>query len=286
MNHIPILKALSKDAILEFSHFNKDASAGLWKKENVIVRDCFKINVFIEGSFSVFSDGVLHYPTYGDICVLPPMKMHYGQILEQMHINYYQLDVGTKAFEAIPDGERLIGRLLEVVSDNDSFLHPDGKSRDAVLRLCREIETAIEKNEAFLAYAKAVEILSLLSSIYLLPSKVVGGAYSLRTSEIIKYIEMNYAESISVKQISEELGVSTSFLSRVFKKELGVTIHEYLNQYRISKSISLLKTKSVTEVGYQCGFCDNSHFISVFKKYVGTTPLQYKKQQYRADPAH
>ena len=64
----------------------------------------------------------------------------------------------------------------------------------------------------------------------------------------------------------------------IFKKEIGIPIHEYLNQYRISKSLSLLKTHTVTEVGYVCGFCDNSHFISIFKKYIGTTPMQYKKQ--------
>jgi len=279
MYHIPILKEARGDFILEFSHFDKDAPAGAWKKENVIVRDCFKINVFVEGSFSVFSDGVLHNPTYGDICVLPPMKMHYGQITRSMHLNYYQLDVGTRALSGVPDGERLLARLYDAVADSDSFLRPDAKSRDAVLKLCREIEVAIEKDEAFLAYAKVVELLSLLSSLYIFPTKVTGVSYSLRIADTLRYIEKNYAENVSVKHISTVLGVSTSFLSRIFKKELGLTLHEYLNQYRISKSLSLLKAKSVTQVGYLCGFCDTSHFISVFKKYMGITPLEYKRQQ-------
>ena len=281
MYHIPILGATGKDSVLEFSHFNTDASAGLWKKENVIVRDSFKINVFIEGSFSIFADGVLHRPAYGDICLLPPMKMHYGQITEATHINYYQLDVGTKAFSSIPGGGRIIERLFEALENNDSFLRPDAKSGDSVLKLCQEIEAAIENDEFFLAYARVVELLAELPLLYSLPTKVLGVAYSLRTAGILRYIETHYQESVSVKQISEKLGVSTSFLSRIFKKEIGASIHEYLNQYRISKSISLLKTNSVTEVGYMCGFCDNSHFISVFKKYVGVTPLQYKRQQYR-----
>ena len=76
------------------------------------MRNCFKINVFIEGKFSIFTDEeVLHHSTYGDICVLPPMKMHYGQITEATHVNYYQLDVGRNAFWSIPDGERMINRL-------------------------------------------------------------------------------------------------------------------------------------------------------------------------------
>lgn len=279
MKHIQILKSASKDCILDFSHFNMDASAGAWKKENVIMRNCIKINVFIEGKFSIFTDEVLHHPTYGDICVLPPMKMHYGQITEATHINYYQLDVSRNAFSGIPDGERMIDRLLAVMEKKNSFLRPDPESRELIFKLFGEMETAIAKEEPFLAYAKAVEFLAMLPSLYLQPTKKTGN-YSFRIAQIIKYIEANYAEKISVKKISDELGVSESFLSRIFKKELGVTIHEYLNQYRTAKAISLLQTGSVTEVGYACGFCDTSHFISIFKKYTGSTPMQYKKQQY------
>ena len=69
MEHIPIIRAVNTDSLLEFSHFNKDAQAGAWKKEKMIMLDSIKINVFIEGSFSVFSDNALHRPVYGDICV-------------------------------------------------------------------------------------------------------------------------------------------------------------------------------------------------------------------------
>ena len=100
MIHFPILKSTNSNSILEFFHFDMDALAGTWKKENVIMRDCLKINVFVEGSFSVFSDEMLHYPIYGDIFLLPPMKMHYGQITKQMHINYYHRQSGTVACAA------------------------------------------------------------------------------------------------------------------------------------------------------------------------------------------
>ena len=263
----------------EFYHFNHDAPAGLWKKENVIVRDCFKINVFKEGFFSVFTDGVLHQPTYGDICLLPPMKMHYGQILEPMHINYYQLDIGREAFSLIPDGEILLDRLLHVTEGNSSFLRPDDKSREEVLRLCEAIETAVQKEERFLAWAKVIEFLHLLYQLYLCPTRIASVPHSLRTAQTLRYIEKHYADDVTVKRISTELGVSTSFLSRVFKKEVGISIHEYVNQYRILKSLEFLEGHSVTETGYLCGFCDNSHFISAFKKHMGTTPMRYKNPQ-------
>ena len=278
MIHFPILKSTNANSILEFSHFDMDALAGTWKKENIIMRNSLKINVFVEGSFSVFSDEILHCPVYGDICFLPPMKMHYGQITKQTHINYYQLDIGRDTFSTIPDGNLLIDRLIDLTAHADSFLRPSPEKGKEILRLCGEIETALRKEEAFLAYAKVIEFLSMLYPLYQNPTSVARVDFSLRTSQIIRYIEKHYAEDVTITEIATELGVSASFLSRIFKKEIGIPIHEYLNQYRISKSLSLLKTHSITEVGYICGFCDSSHFISMFKKHTGMTPMQYKKQ--------
>ena len=276
MKHFPLIQETNERTFIEFSHFDYDAPRGLWKKENLIVWDYIKINVFVESPFSVFSDGVLHYPDYGDICVLSPMKMHYGQITEPMHINYYQFDIGREAFAGVPEGDRLIERLIEVTAHSDAFLRPDPQSRERVLRLCREIEEAIGKEERALAYAKIIEFLSSLYPLYAIPTGTVRTSFSLRISQITHYIEEHYAEHITREEIAEELGISPSFLSRIFKKELGITVNEYLNRYRILRSLSLLKDHSVTETGYLCGFCDNSHFISVFKKHMGETPLQYK----------
>ncbi len=276
MNHFSILREADDRTFIEFSHFDYDAPAGLWKKENLIVWDHVKINVFVESPFSVFSDGVLHHPAYGDLCVLPPAKMHYGQVTKPMHIHYYQLDIGRDAFRGVPDGNLLLERLIGVTTHSDSFLRPDAQSRERILRLCRDMEEALKKEERALAYAKVIEFLSALYPLYLCPTDAVSTAFSLRMTQILHYIEAHYAEPITREVIAAKLGISPSFLSRIFKKESGLTVHEYLNQYRILKSLSLLKTHSVTETGYLCGFCDNSHFISIFKKYMEETPLHYK----------
>ena len=279
MNHFAIVCATSVNGRLEFSHFNHDAPAGTWIKENIITTDCIKINVFIEGTFSVFSDGVLHTPMYGDVCILSPMKMHYGQIKEPMHINYYQIDVGTKIFDRIPKGEVLLARLMSLADDSGSFFRPEPSDRSAAIELCKSIESAIAENEIYKAYAKVIELLSFLSGMRFASKRGGVGLHSLRITQALHYIEEKYAENISLKTIADELGVSASFLSRIFKKEIGVTVHDYLNRYRILRAVERLKSCSVTECGYLCGFCDTSHFISVFKKYMNLTPMQYKNSK-------
>jgi len=96
----------------------------------------------------------------------------------------------------------------------------------------------------------------------------------------MEYIEKHYGQNVTVTAMAHALGVSASFLSRIFKKESGFTVHEYLNQYRILRSTEWLKDHSVSESAYACGFCDDSHFISLFKKHLKQTPLQYKKTHY------
>ena len=277
MIKIPIVKSDQIQKQIIFSHFNQDARAGLWKKENLIVRDTVKINVFMEGDFSVFSDETLHYPIYGDICVFPPRKMHYGQISKPTHINYYQIDLGVDAFNMIPDGRCLIERLLEAVADGDSFVRGDQKNGKAVLSVFGEIENHIRCDEMALAFTKVVEAISLLTRVFLHEAAVPAVSLSMRTAEVLAYIKAHYAEEVSVSEIAVSVGVSSSYLSRIFKKEIGMGIHEYLNQYRVMRATELLQSHSVTDTGYLCGFCDSAHFIAVFKKHMHVTPMNYKK---------
>lgn len=277
MISIPITKTDRKETAILFSHFDTDAEAGLWKKENVFMLDCIKINLFIDGRFSIFSDNAVHQPIYGDLCVLAPGKMHYGRITSKTHLNYYEICVGESALDTIPDGNFLVRNLINATSVRDAFLRPDAKSRDKVLFLFEEIEKYICDGEHSLAFTKVIELLSLLSRLYSDLNLISTSAFSYHTAAAVKYIEDSYAEKISLKSISEKIGVSASYLSRIFKKETGAGVHTYLNRYRILKASGLLAEHSVTEAAYLCGFSDTSHFISVFKNFMGISPMQHKK---------
>ena len=275
MRHLPITESKSGAEKLEFSHFNERASKGHWKKEKIISLESIKINVFIEGEYCVYSDGVSHQPVYGDVAFFAPHKLHYGHIQKETLIHYYQLDVGIKAFSSIPGGETLILKLIELASERASFFRPNEENRDKILNLLRQIEGAIKKDEMFLAFLKSAEFVFELYDIYYYSPRIGSSSYSLRTTQAIRFIENNFSEDISVKSISAELGISPSYLERVFKREVGTSPHSYLNRYRLLRACELLLENTVTQTALLCGFCDSSHFISVFKNYMGQTPMQY-----------
>lgn len=84
--------------------------------------------------------------------------------------------------------------------------------------------------------------------------------------------------TISIEDMSNEICVSSFHMIRQFKKEMGLTPHQFQIQCRIRKAQKmLLSDKTIAEVALETGFCDQSHFVRCFKKIVGMTPVSYQK---------
>ena len=84
--------------------------------------------------------------------------------------------------------------------------------------------------------------------------------------------------SISINEMSNEICISSFHMIRQFKKEIGLTPHQFQIQCRIRKAQKmLLGDKTIAEVALDTGFCDQSHFVKSFKKIVGMTPVSYQK---------
>lgn len=84
--------------------------------------------------------------------------------------------------------------------------------------------------------------------------------------------------SISIEDMSNEICVSSFHMIRQFKKEVGLTPHQFQIQCRIRKAQKmLLSNRTIAEVALDTGFCDQSHFVRCFKKIVGMTPSSYQK---------
>ncbi len=95
------------------------------------------------------------------------------------------------------------------------------------------------------------------------------------------YICENYTMSITLNELADHTYVSTYYLSRMFKKELGKNFVEYLNEVRIEKAKELLKDNKYKtyEVAELVGIQDPHYFSKIFKKYVNMTPTEYKDSQ-------
>lgn len=98
--------------------------------------------------------------------------------------------------------------------------------------------------------------------------------------EIITFIESRYMDDLSMEQLEAHIHLSKYYMMKLFKELTGMTIFHYLNHFRINQAKVLIyvnKELSITEVGYQVGFKQPSHFSRNFKEIVGLSPEQYRR---------
>ena len=93
------------------------------------------------------------------------------------------------------------------------------------------------------------------------------------------YIHLHLDEALSLETIADHVHVNPTHLSRTFKKECGESITEFINKVRIEKAQELLSFSNTLayEVAEKVGFNDPSYFSSIFKKYTGLSPKEFKQ---------
>ncbi|HCM24941.1 MAG: hypothetical protein A2Z99_11490 [Treponema sp. GWB1_62_6] len=101
-------------------------------------------------------------------------------------------------------------------------------------------------------------------------SRYVSGA--------VTFIGESYQRNLSVEEAAEKLGISSGYLSRIFKKETGYTFIDYLMYYRVKRAAELLRSSDlkIYEVADMVGYGDQRYFSQVFRRSVGMTPRQFK----------
>jgi two-component system response regulator YesN len=108
--------------------------------------------------------------------------------------------------------------------------------------------------------------------------KPAGNKQDYYIEKAREFIRSNYAEDISLRDASQYIGITESYLSRLFKSKMNFSFLEYLKDYRIKKALELMKDQGrrINEVARDTGFRDMSYFSSVFKKHTGMSPSQYQ----------
>ncbi|AGE21890.1 two-component response regulator [Geobacillus sp. GHH01] len=98
----------------------------------------------------------------------------------------------------------------------------------------------------------------------------------------IQFIQMNYGYSLTLKEVADQVYLSPSYFSRLFKEEVGMTFVEYLSFVRVQKAKSLLRFSSlpIEVIAHNTGFSNPGYFATTFKKIVGKTPSEYREQFY------
>ncbi len=152
---------------------------------------------------------------------------------------------------------------------------------DKLKSAIKKVSAEIKKKKDFFYVIKTVKDMGNLKLLNMELYLKKDDQYSKYVNRIIEHIIANYEYKISLEDLSEELLVSVSYLARVFKKSIGMTFTDFLNKYRIQKSIEYIKEKEykIYKIAHMVGFEEYRYFISVFKKYIGCSPSEFIKKR-------
>ena len=161
---------------------------------------------------------------------------------------------------------------MQNLYDFRSGIHSAGGSEnnyyDNLRHMIDECESAEELSEIFV-----MSVNSLIS-----PEDALNYENTSRhVRRAIKYINENYKNEISLEDVADHVYLSSVHMSRLFKKETGKNLMDYVNMVRIEKAKALLDTRQykIYEVAELVGFKDNHYFSTMFKKYTHMTPTEY-----------
>ena len=242
-----------------------------------------EIKYFYEGKGTLLIDNKLINAEAGDITIANPYEIHANVDVSGVSGKYYSLILNLNFFNQANGNANLQSPLIFQGVKFNNLIRGEKRLSQIVKRVVEEMR---DKRE----YYRLV-VFSLLNELFILLLRDYvnkkGGEQTLQKNmkgaEVIApaLVEIfnNYKKRITVDELAELCCLSKYYFCRAFKKEMGMTVIQYITQYRISIAETMLNSteKTISEIASQCGFEDESYFYRCYKKIKGTTPKFVRK---------
>ncbi|MFA9396880.1 MAG: helix-turn-helix domain-containing protein [Clostridiaceae bacterium] len=215
-----------------------------------------------------------------DIIIVSTGDVHYF-LPQYKNNNRIIIQAKPSLFKEVSDlitGKQIISPVIK----KNNLIHK--KIEQKILDVEKEFK---DKKPAYMISIKAMilEIITIIireveMETYLQEDQIKRLNSINKLEKVFDYIDNNYNNEISLDEISKVAHLSKYHFTRFFKQTLGMTFLQYLNNYRISKSMDLLVNSrgSITDIALKSGFSSIKTFNRVFKNVRGCTPTEYRKQ--------
>ena len=248
----------------------------------IAVYDKYKISILLsEGLNAVVGDKVIKSGK-NSVVFFRPDELHFGRVSRAGVHSYLDFLIPLSFFEKFCKGSEIIKFITDKSENRVNYIVFDMPHQKIIYETAIdtiEILKSNDKNSDMKIFSLMLRIILLCSDFY---EKQKYNPIDFQMPDIVTgtmmYISENYKDKLSLEKLASRANCSVTYLSRIFKQYVGITIYNYIIATRIGNAqIMLNEDVSVTEVCFACGFDDCSNFIRTFKKITGKTPLQFQK---------
>ena len=236
--------------------------------DGIHLHDYFEIYINLEGDVSFFVKNHIFPISRGDIIFTRSNELHYCLYKNSCMHKHFCLwftenDIFSKMFEKCPN-----------------FISPDYEVKEELISCFFAFYDAANKNDTFESTTHFLRVLSIIGKEAESSTAPLRHSAPPQFQNVLDFINSHYGEITNINELYSHFFISPSTLRRWFLKYVNMTPKNYLEYIKLSNAKQMLsRGLSVTDVCYNCGYSDCSHFINIFKKNFGRTPLQYKNEK-------
>ena len=239
-----------------------------------------------EGSCDIAVNGETTTVRKGDLMVIFSHMIHTFHVNSSRPADFLQLHFRPAAFLNVGEAAGQNMKFIRYMIDHRSaylFQPYTPQLLSCVERICEEIGNESEAYHTALANIYIDEMVFLLSREIEQSFRRVFSIENPIAIKAIQYINENMEGRFALEDVALACGVSTRYLSHIFRHYVNFTINDYINIAKVDRGIRyILDTSlSIGEVASKLGFSSAQYFSTVFKKYTGMTPREFKARENR-----
>jgi AraC-like DNA-binding protein len=178
--------------------------------------------------------------------------------------------------------------LHELLSPRLEFVRfvDDGGVKTALEHILAQVEHPVPQSRMLLKIYY-LELYILLSKVVAESLSEAGRVHNVHIKCALEFMVNFFSTNLTMEQIAGEVGLSPRHLSRLFVKEIGMTVPDYLNLLRIRKAKELLLNTDmdITRIAYAVGYHSSQYFTTRFKRLEHVTPKGFREKMKSAVPA-
>jgi len=214
-----------------------------------------------------------------DLFLTPALQIHKSLLYAEKEYERCIISISSEMVEKLKSLPNLQNNPFEPIFRNDVISHKTHLSDDEHNKLIELVTLYNEENDETENFIILLKILKFIAYKFK-NDTILEQNFSPETEadKILDFIERNFRQHISVSQLAKDMVLSESQLYRLFTKETGMTIKEYLIKRRIAEAKKMIKLGySIKQACFGSGFNDYSNFIKSFKKFEGYSPGQIEE---------